>query len=470
MLGVVYLCLGILSWCHGTEVSSLVGYQPCAYGVDETFPIHYNLDEKKMGYERYNNYINGCKEKYDEKSCMATEVQRMSMNREQPRRQQNYTELGFGKIKAPASAWEPVKKFYEKFKAAAREETWPAGNSYVNHWLTPTKMVGFEDARFQPLGLQTKDAIWDGVRPVLEAWTKQKLKPTSLYGIRIYGNGSILNPHVDRLPLVVSCIMQIDQDVDEPWPLEVIGHDGIAYNVTLEPGEIALYESSTIIHSRPFPLIGRSFANAFIHFIPVDENDEYGAGIDFDWEKKARRGNYQEPKFPKPDKNDICLERARQVSEASVYTGPIIRPAPAPATFIPESQRQRQKNTALPFNQGPPSNEATSTKGNKNYFLPSAPTALHHAAAQDDVKALLDAVRKNPLDVNSVDENLWTPLHEAARSASPTIARILVSNGADLGAKTVGGATALWLAKRHNNFKLVEYLQDLGAPDIPDEL
>jgi hypothetical protein len=25
----------------------------------------------------------------------------------------------------------------------------------------------------------------------------------------------------------------VDQDVDEPWPLEVIGHDGIARNVTM---------------------------------------------------------------------------------------------------------------------------------------------------------------------------------------------------------------------------------------------
>ena len=59
----------------------------------------------------------------------------------------------------------------------------------------------------------------------------------SLYGIRIYREGSVLATHVDRLPLVSSAIINVDQDLDEPWPLEVYGHDGRATNVTMEPGK-----------------------------------------------------------------------------------------------------------------------------------------------------------------------------------------------------------------------------------------
>ena len=58
----------------------------------------------------------------------------------------------------------------------------------------------------------------------------------SLYGVRVYYEGSVLAPHVDRLPLVSSAIINVAQDVDEPWPLEVIGHDGRAENVTMMPG------------------------------------------------------------------------------------------------------------------------------------------------------------------------------------------------------------------------------------------
>jgi hypothetical protein len=71
----------------------------------------------------------------------------------------------------------------------------------------------------------------------------------------------MLAPHVDRNPLVSSAIINVDQDVDEPWPLEVIGHDGIARNVTMVPGDLVLYESHSVIHGRQFPLKGRFMAN-----------------------------------------------------------------------------------------------------------------------------------------------------------------------------------------------------------------
>ena len=64
---------------------------------------------------------------------------------------------------------------------------------------------------------------------------------------------------VDRLPLVSSAIIQVAQDVDEPWPVEVIGHDGKAYNITMEPGDMVLYESHTILHGRPYPLSGQFY-------------------------------------------------------------------------------------------------------------------------------------------------------------------------------------------------------------------
>lgn len=57
-------------------------------------------------------------------------------------------------------------------------------------------------------------------------------------------------------------LVNVDQDVDEPWPLEVYGHDGIATNVTMRPGDMVLYESHSVIHGRPFPLKGK-----FIHSV-----------------------------------------------------------------------------------------------------------------------------------------------------------------------------------------------------------
>jgi len=101
-----------------------------------------------------------------------------------------------------------------------------------------------------------------------------------------------------------SSTVNVDQDVDEPWPLEVYGHDGKATNVTMEPGDMVLYESHSVIHGRPFPLKGNYYANVFIHFEPVgslDPNAEstYDPQIDLppyliagsQWEAEWRRIN-----------------------------------------------------------------------------------------------------------------------------------------------------------------------------------
>ena len=104
-------------------------------------------------------------------------------------------------------------------------------------WESPTWMLDVGDEKLHGAGSKLKQTIWEVARHELQQWTKEELTPTSLYGIRKYTEGAILATHVDRLPLVISAIINVAQDVDEPWPLEVYGHDGIAYNVTMEPGE-----------------------------------------------------------------------------------------------------------------------------------------------------------------------------------------------------------------------------------------
>ena len=125
-------------------------------------------------------------------------------------------------------------------------------------------MVSVEDTGLRGGGMKLKQAIWDEAEDTISMWTEQQLTQCSLYGIRVYTTGAVLATHVDRLPLVSSAIINVAQDVDEPWPLEVIGHDGKAYNVTMEPGDMVLYESHSVLHGRPYPLKGRFMANIFV--------------------------------------------------------------------------------------------------------------------------------------------------------------------------------------------------------------
>ena len=194
--------------------------------------------------------------------------------------QQNYTDVGFKKIRAPEKVWKLIKDFWEKNKDKTKVEQWGAGNTYTNNWASPTHMVSVEDTSLRGGGMTLKQRIWDAARETIEEWTGEELTQCSLYGIRVYHEGSVLAPHVDRLPLVSSAILNVAQDVDEPWPLEVYGRDGKAVNVTMEPGDMVLYESHSLIHGRPFPLKGRYFANIFIHFEPTGHSLRHHAKMD----------------------------------------------------------------------------------------------------------------------------------------------------------------------------------------------
>ena len=101
-----------------------------------------------------------------------------------------------------------------------------------------------------------KDAVYEEVLSHLKAWIPQASSFTrsNVYGIRVYTSGSILATHVDRDPLVSSAIINVDQSVTEAWPLEAYDHSGKAHNLTLNPGEMILYESHSVLHGKSMPM------------------------------------------------------------------------------------------------------------------------------------------------------------------------------------------------------------------------
>lgn len=145
-------------------------------------------------------------------------------------------------------------KFWDENKHLKMRERWADGDTHTNHWKSFTHMINVENPNLKGGGLVLKNMLWDAAHEGIQTWfgpdAEVSLAPASLYGIRVYGEGSVLAPHVDRLPLVSSAIINVAQDVDEPWPLEIFGHDGKAYNVTLDVGEMLLYESHSVIHGK----------------------------------------------------------------------------------------------------------------------------------------------------------------------------------------------------------------------------
>ena len=66
------------------------------------------------------------------------------------------------------------------------------------------------------------------MQKLMENWANVKLnKEGFIYGIRRYTRGAVLLQHVDRVPShIISAILQIDQKVDENWPLTLVDHKG----------------------------------------------------------------------------------------------------------------------------------------------------------------------------------------------------------------------------------------------------
>merc|ERR1719235_505253 len=108
-----------------------------------------------------------------------------------------------------------------------------------------------------------------------EAWAGGvQLQPTTAYGLRVYHDGNNLTMHVDQAPVgthVISSILHVDRDVDEPWPLVITGYDGRTVEVDLQPGQLLFYESAKCIHGRPRPLRGRWYSSLFMHYRPAGE-------------------------------------------------------------------------------------------------------------------------------------------------------------------------------------------------------
>lgn len=132
--------------------------------------------------------------------CQEENEKRIFMNVHQPPSVKNYTQRGFAKIRAPPALMDLLTEFWELNKDTAEMEADQAG-PFHNTWKYPTELISVEDDKFVGGGWNLSAAIWNSTKGVLEEWTGQKLAGSSVYGIRIYNNNSVLAPHVDRLPL-----------------------------------------------------------------------------------------------------------------------------------------------------------------------------------------------------------------------------------------------------------------------------
>lgn len=92
---------------------------------------------------------------------------------------------------------------------------------------------------------------------------------------------------------------------------------------------------------------------------------------------------------------------------------------------------------------------------------------LHHAAARNDMETVQAILSRNLQALHTADRNGWQPIHEAVRAGHTKMVKLLISHGADMGAKTENGGSPLWWAKRSlpRGHPTINYLESIGAPE-----
>jgi hypothetical protein len=175
----------------------------------------------------------------------------------------NYTEFGWGLTRAPTSH---LVEALTAHLTSGMESTSPLeGYDGAIHTL--------DESNLRPLLVEIpvdlKRRVLQELQPLLEAWSGVALVPQTAYGLRVYRNTSKMHMHIDKFDThVISAILHVGHDTNEPWPLVIEDFEGTTNQVNLEAGDVLLYESSKCWHGRPRRMNGKWYTSLFLHYYP----------------------------------------------------------------------------------------------------------------------------------------------------------------------------------------------------------
>ena len=175
----------------------------------------------------------------------------------------NYTKTGFALAQLPRDIFEKIQNFYVSHQEHKKNEVVPGG------FISNSDPKNTQSSSLINLREDLREEIHILLKVLMEKWCGKALLPTYVYGIRVYHRGAVLKCHQDRMEThIISAIINVDQQVDQDWPLVIYDNYYRRHEVILKPGEVIFYEGARLMHGRPFPLRGNFFANIFCHFKP----------------------------------------------------------------------------------------------------------------------------------------------------------------------------------------------------------
>jgi len=230
-----------------------------------------------------------------------------------------FTKTGFLAMPTPKVVQDFFLDFFNRRLRHRRMEVWHSGSTQMGFHDVPTSFISLD------MEGQIRDKLANEViKPIVEKWSGMSpLELTSFYGLREYKNNSWLRGHIDRIDTHVLSVTfvvsktnatNIDHVLtpDEAnklpkWPLEVYAYDGNIYRHEHPPDTMILYESSKLIHGRPYKNRGPDHVGAFCHFKPTKmdsiaaaEWDNIASFARANQAKNTQRGKYRETPVVEP--------------------------------------------------------------------------------------------------------------------------------------------------------------------------
>lgn len=184
----------------------------------------------------------------------------------------HFTETGFTKVRVPKQLYQRLLNFYLDDEVTKTKEFDPKKPNHLSDYIWSDQVEYPAHLKLLPQNIVSY--IFNGLMDIHRQWAGVEIEPTYCYGIREYSRGSVLKKHRDLIQTnVISSIINVAQEVEEPWALQIEDHSGHHHEVYMEPGEMVLYESATVMHGRENPLIGDSYANIFCHYVNLEIAD-----------------------------------------------------------------------------------------------------------------------------------------------------------------------------------------------------
>jgi len=174
-----------------------------------------------------------------------------------------WTPIGFTKRKLPNIVRDRLKEYWLKNRHKKTRESFSKDGTQLNVNEVQTYLLMLPQAE--------KAFVTRHLQPILEEISGEKLKYSTLYGLREYRKGAVIKSHTDRVEThIISALIHVyHEPEDAQWEVEVTGFDGKRYRIVDHEGEYIYYESSKLIHGRPDPFTYDSWVNCFLHFRPV---------------------------------------------------------------------------------------------------------------------------------------------------------------------------------------------------------